>query len=340
MLKNSDLRRDGLTIVYFFTVLIAISLFFGKGSISYFLELVQELYPLGAVWDKMQELVKFLFSEGTLGMTKHGESFESVTLEFFKKSLPIIISAFILAIPLGIAKGMFDFRTKHTRLVPMGSGFTSFITSLPDFFLILAMQWIILYNFRFIDWFGSDQWYNFLIPSLLVSLYPLMYFARITYAALSNEEGEMYIQTAKAMGLTERLIIKKHILKKCMVSILQHMPTVMTYVLSNLLMVEWLLDYKGAAWRFLYAIQRIAHPKFSEAGLAIEFSLCFMSILFFSQTLSAFMQHKYLAEKNNLLPQIASIFIRYTFVTIFISLIFIFVSVAPPSERLRDFLIK
>jgi len=72
---------------------------------------------------------------------------------------------------------------------------------------------------------------------------------------------EKEIRAARAMGLSEKLVIKKHILKKCLVSIFQHIPVVMTYVLSNLLMVEWLLDYKGAAWRFLYAIQRIQVPK-------------------------------------------------------------------------------
>lgn len=330
MQKKIDLRRDAASIVYFLILFIGIGLFFGNGSLTYFLGRVQELYPLAEVWNKTQELIGMVIKEGTLGLTRNGESFESVTQDFFERSIPIIFSAFILAIPLGIAKGMFDFRTKNSRLVPVGGGLTSFITSLPDFFVIIALQWIILYNFRFIDWFGNDHWYNFVIPAVLVSLYPLMYFARITSAALSNEEGEMYIQTARAMGLSERLIVKKHVLKKCLVSIQQHIPMVMTYVLSNLLMVEWLLDYKGAAWRFLYAIQRIADPKFSEVGLAIEFSLCFMLILFFAQTISALLQHKYTVEKRNLLWQIGAIFIRYSLISIVICFIFIFVSMSPP----------
>lgn len=330
MLKKIDLSRDAVSIVYFLILFAGIGLFFGNGSLTYFVGRVQELYPVAEVWNKTQELIGVFLKEGTLGLTRNGESFESVTGDYFKKSLPIILSAFILAIPLGIAKGMFDFRMKNSRLVPVGGGLTSFITSLPDFFVIIALQWVILYNFRFIDWFGSDQWYNFIIPAVLVSLYPLMYFARITSAALSNEEGEMYIQTARAMGLSERLIIKKHILKKCLVSIQQHIPMLMTYVLSNLLMVEWLLDYKGAAWRFLYAIQRVADPKFSEVGLAIEFSLCFMLILFLAQTLSALLQHRYTVEKNNLIWQIAGVFIRYSLISIFICFIFIFVSMSPP----------
>jgi len=330
MIKRMDVRRDILTIVYFVLLFAGIGLFFGNGSLTYFVRMLQELFPLNDVLTKMKELTWLVISEGSLGTTRNFESFESVVQDFFIKSLPIIISAFAVAIPLGMAKGIFDFCNKKGTLAPIGTGLTSFITSLPDFFVIIALQWMILYHFRFIDWFGNDQWFNFIIPAIFVALYPLMYFARITSAALSNEEGEMYIQTARAMGLTEKLVVKKHILKKCLVSILQHIPVVMTYVLSNLLMVEWLLDYKGAAWRFLYGIQRIQDQKNNELGLAIEFSMGFMLILFVSQVLSTVCQYKYQVGKKNLLIQILTIFVRYFFISVCILFIFICVSMAPP----------
>lgn len=330
MIKRMDVRRDILTIVYFVLLFAGIGLFFGNGSLTYFVRMLQELYPMDDVWKKIKELTLLVISEGSLGTTRNFESYESVVQDFFMKSLPIIFSAFIFAIPLGSAKGIFDFRNKKGALAPIGTGLTSFITSLPDFFVIIALQWIILYNFRFIDWFGNEQWYNFIIPAILVALYPLMYFARITSAALSNEEGEMYIQTARAMGLTEKLVVRKHILKKCLVSIFQHIPVVMTYILSNLLMVEWLLDYKGAAWRFLYAIQRIQVPKSNELGLAIEFAMSFMLILFVSQVVSTVCQHKYQVEKGNPFLLILGIFIRYLFISVCILFIFLFVSIAPP----------
>lgn len=330
MIKRMDVRRDILTIVYFVLLFTGIGLFFGNGSLTYFVRTLQELYPMDDVWKKIKELTLLVIWEGSLGTTRNFESYESVVQDFFMKSLPIIFSAFIFAIPLGSAKGIFDFRNKKGALAPIGTGLTSFITSLPDFFVIIALQWIILYNFHFIDWFGKEQWYNFIIPAILVALYPLMYFARITSAALSNEEGEMYIQTARAMGLTEKLVVRKHILKKCLVSIFQHIPVVMTYVLSNLLMVEWLLDYKGAAWRFLYAIQRIQVPKSNELGLAIEFAMSFMLILFVSQVVSTVCQHKYQVEKGNPFLLILGIFIRYLFISVCILFIFLFVSIAPP----------
>lgn len=77
---------------------------------------------MAEVWNKTQELIGVFFKEGSLGLTRNGESFESVTVNYFKKSLPIILYAFFLKIPLGIVKGMFDFRMNNSRLVPVGGG--------------------------------------------------------------------------------------------------------------------------------------------------------------------------------------------------------------------------
>jgi oligopeptide transport system permease protein len=327
-LKKTDVGRDLLTIIYLLTLFMVISFYFGSGSLADFTGKLYALYPSEEIVRNMQDLILLAASEGSLGITRNGEPFEAVVVTYVYKSIPIIITAFALAIPLGIAKGIFDYRKKNT-VTGIGQGLTSFITALPDFFLILSLQWIILFHFRFIDWFGSEQWYNFILPSLLVALYPLMYLARVTSAALSNEDGAMYIRTARAMGLTEKLVIKKHILKKCKAAIIQHIPAVTTYILSNLLMVEWLLDYKGAAWRLLYAIQRSNDLKHNEMGLAVELSICFMVILFISQSLSILLQQKYLTEKPNPAIQILRMIFRYFLISIFICLLFVLISMTP-----------
>lgn len=327
-MKRADIGRDLLTIIYLLTLFMIISFYFGSGNLADFVGKLYALYPPEVIVRKMQDLILLAASEGSLGITRNGEPFEAVVGTYVYKSIPIIITAFALAIPLGIAKGIFDYRKKNT-VTGVGQGLTSFITSLPDFFLILSLQWIILFHFRFIDWFGSEQWYNFMLPSLLVAIYPLMYLARVTSAALSNEDGAMYIRTARAMGLSERLVIKKHILKKCMGAIFQHIPAVTTYILSNLLMVEWLMDYKGAAWRLLYAIQRSNDPNHNEMGLAIELSMCFMVFLFISQSLNILLQQKYLPEKSNPVYQILMTILRYIFISIFICLFFLLINMTP-----------
>lgn len=284
------------------------------------------MFPVSDSWDTIRQLISNVQTEGSLGTTKNGEFYEEIVLEYFPRSLSVIVTAFMLAIALGIGKGIFDYRNRYTSLNFLGTGVTSLLNSLPDFFMIIVLQWIILIHFRFIDFFGHDQWFNFILPGVLVSLYPMMYFARITFTALAAEDGEMYIQYARAKGLSQRFVVHKHILKKCFRSILQHVGVVMTYVVSNLFIVEWLMEYKGAAWRMMVSIRRLDLKKpenqpfaqFPEIGLIAEISFCFVLLLFITQLVSVIWQNKYEIEKRNMWTQITRVIFQYVFVWLFV----------------------
>ncbi|MFD1780391.1 ABC transporter permease subunit [Fredinandcohnia salidurans] len=318
--------RDLVTILYFVLVVLGIAFFLGNGNVSTFFSTLKMMFPVSDSWDTIRQLISNVQTEGSLGTTKNGELYEEIVLEYFPRSLTVIVTAFLLAIALGIGKGIFDYRNRYTSLNFLGTGVTSLLNSLPDFFMIIVLQWIILIHFRFIDFFGHDQWFNFILPGVLVSLYPMMYFARITFTALTAEDGEMYIQYARAKGLSQRFVIHKHILKKCFRSILQHVGVVMTYVVSNLFIVEWLMEYKGAAWRMMVSIRRLDLKKpenqpfaqFPEIGLIAEISFCFVLLLFITQIVSVIWQNKYEIEKRNMWTQITKVIFQYVFVWLFV----------------------
>jgi oligopeptide transport system permease protein len=79
----------------------------------------------------------------------------------------------------------------------------------------------------------------------------------------------------------------------------------------------------------LYAIQRSNDLKHNEMGLAVELSICFMVILFISQSLSILLQQKYLTEKPNPAIQILRMIFRYFLISIFICLLFVLISMTP-----------
>ncbi|MGP4078533.1 ABC transporter permease subunit [Pseudalkalibacillus sp. R45] len=165
------------------------------------------------------------------------------------------------------------------------------LLSIPDFFLIICLQWLVIFYIPWIDFFGYEQWYSFILPSILVSIYPMMYIARITSVAISNQEFEPYIQVARAKGFTRKIVLYKHTLKNCWDTILSHFSSVMLYILSNLLIVEYLLDYKGAAYRLFKAFHytnsiSVGYQADFEAELIIGLSVCFMLVVLFSQWIS------------------------------------------------------
>ncbi len=234
---------------------------------------------------------------GTLGFTRYDNPAEEEILLHMKRSLKVIVTAFIITLIFGILKGIYDFYDRWNGWNIFGKGMTWLLQSIPDFFLIICLQWLIIFYLPFIRIFGHDHWYSFLLPAFLVSLYPMLYIARITSTALGSEKGKPYIQVARSKGLSGKKVLWKHMLRNSLYPILSNLTAVMLYLLSNLLIVEYLLDYRGAAFRMFQAFDVSkaisGNNRFiDESGLIIGFGLSFMIIVLISQVITLFIMKK------------------------------------------------
>ncbi|TVX86800.1 ABC transporter permease subunit [Paenibacillus agilis] len=251
-------------------------------------------------WEKYAANIKTffngLFYEQTLGPTRFvGEKAEVAVIRTVGNSLAVIVTAFILSMGLGILKGIFDYQSSDRKTKWLGGMTTWLFQSIPDFLFILLYQWIAIKYFPFIRVFADEGWQAWLMPSLLLSIYPTFYIARITSASIASQEGMLYIKVAQAKGLTRTRIMYKHVLKNCMSTILSHLSSLFVYMLSNLLIIEYFMNYPGAADRLFTAIDYDIHygagAKY-EPGVIIGICFCFMLLLVAAQLVSIISKYK------------------------------------------------
>ncbi|MCR2821788.1 ABC transporter permease subunit [Lederbergia panacisoli] len=240
-------------------------------------------------WDQYKSnLLNFYHSlkdDHSLGMTQYDLTAEEEIRRYFPKSLKVIAVAFLFSIVFGILKGIFDYRVKDSKLKIFGNGSTWFLQSIPDFFIILCVHWLTIFMVPSLRMFNHSVWYNFLVIGVLVSLYPMMYIARITFAAIAAEEGELYIQVAKSKGFSDKKVLYKHIMRNSMQTILTHITPLMLFILSSLLITEYLVGYQGISYRVFTAIgvaRTVSWPQY-EPGIIIGSGLCFIVLVMFSQ---------------------------------------------------------
>lgn len=245
-------------------------------------------------FSKYADNIKTFFSEAiankSLGDTIHmGVTVEQTVFASMSKSLDVIITTLFLGFLFGLIKGIVDYKLSKTRFNVLGSWVTWVLQSVPDFLILLLIQWLVIRKLKFIPYFAQGEWYDFILPSIMVSIYPIIYIARITTSSIATQEGQLYIQVARAKGLTERLILYKHILANCLGTILTHLSPLFVYILSNLLMVEYFTNYPGAAYRLFQAIDY--NSSFGtgynyEPGVIIGISFCFMLLILLVQFIS------------------------------------------------------
>lgn len=300
-MKAKNLKNDAATLL-FLAVVAAFFYFFLKGTFS---ESFKEQFSFKDYWTRIKDFLAYVWVHKSLGMTPLGATFESEITRFFLRSFKVIGMAFLIAFPLGIWKGFFDASAKGKAAPLFGSGTTWFLSSLPDFFVVICLQIVILYHLPFIPLFGQDRTFSFIIPSLFVALYPILYIARITAASIQNQKGELYVTVARAKGLSEWIVLTRHIFRNCIESVFGHFSSIMLYVLSNLLIVEWLFDYKGAAYRLFLALDeknqlRLVSGEATEpVGLVLGFMGLFLALMFGAHLIEKIVLFIYQTEKKS-----------------------------------------
>lgn len=125
--------------------------------------------------------------------------------------------------------------------------------SLPDFLVVMAGQALSVWHWRKFDinlWQVVADPYTLkgmILPVLALAAFPMGYMARITGAALDEIMLEDYIRTARAKGLPEARVILAHAFKNAVPKVLAGLPSLVSFTLSSLVIVERLTVWPGMA---------------------------------------------------------------------------------------------
>ena len=204
-----------------------------KNSVLYLRQLLNLEFYLS---DQMVELVKVL-------------------LKSSKLSIALIATSLLISIVLGIFSGMIEaYRSKKTSIGSLGS---LVFFSIPEILIVLAImlgytKLIVLYP----ELNRSLAIKGFILPVLTLSIVPTVYISRITFIAIHEEMTKDYIKNEKAKGFSRRKIIFIELFPAVLYKVVDTMPALMTMLLSNMIVVEYLFNYKGILFFLVYLYNR------------------------------------------------------------------------------------
>lgn len=179
-------------------------------------------------------------------------------------SLALLLAGFVLAILLGVLKGLWDFSSLRRRRFSLLPAVTALMQGLPDYWLILLCQWgvvaLIAKHIHVPLLVGYDEKHpvqSMLFPLLIIALIPAGAIAHITGEALLDVVGSDAVRTARAKGLPDLVVLWRHALRLALVEVLDALPAVLSMMLTNLVVVETLTAYPGLG-RLLVGALRVS----------------------------------------------------------------------------------
>ena len=212
----------------------------------------------------------------------------------FPATVELALAAMFFAIVFGVPLGFFAAK-RYGSLVDHGSLFASLIgISIPIFFLGLILKYVFAVklgwlpsvgqidvtknvkhptNFYVLDAIITHDWGTFadvlkhlVLPAVALGTIPLAIVARITRAAVLDVQNEDYVRTARAKGLSPRIVDRRHVFRNALLPLSTVIGLQTGLLLSGAILTETVFAWPGVGIWLADAISARDYPVL-QAGI-------------------------------------------------------------------------
>jgi len=213
-----------------------------------------------------------LLTEG-FGRTIRGILVVDVIKDSLSKSTILLITTITFAFFVGIFNGLVTGYRKTIKLQRGGLG-SIIALSMPDVLIVLIIQIIIIFISKENSSILERKFIrDYIVPVISLSIIPIIYISRISSLIIVEELGKEYVKNSIALGMSRVIVLKKQLLKIVIIRIIDSLPTLVTIMFSNLIIIEYLFYYPGVAYMLLKAYNE--NDLSSFIGLALSLTLLY-----------------------------------------------------------------
>ena len=179
-------------------------------------------------------------------------------------SLALALPTFVLGLYVCIAFALFMVFFRHTRLDTAGVLLCVVLLSISGLFYIIAGQWLFAKTLRWVPYSGYQEGWASLrflaLPVLVAVLARLGAESRFYRSLFLEEVGKDYVRTARAKGLSETLVLRRHVLRNALLPILTGSVSALPLLFMGSLIAESFFGIPGLG---SYTIDAINAQDFS-----------------------------------------------------------------------------
>ncbi|ARP95835.1 glutathione ABC transporter permease GsiC [Bordetella genomosp. 13] len=148
--------------------------------------------------------------------------------------------------------------------------------SFPAFALGMVLMQIFSVNLGWLPTVGASTWQHYILPSITLGAAVAAVMARFTRASFVEVIQEDFVRTARAKGLSERVVVTKHTLRNALIPVVTMMGLQFGFLLGGSIVVETVFNWPGLGRLLVDAVTQRDYPVIQ--GLVLLFSLEFILI--------------------------------------------------------------
>ena len=153
--------------------------------------------------------------------------------------------AALIGVFVGLPLGIFAALNRGTVLDNLTTTVAVFGVVVPQFWLGIMLILIFAVEFGILPTSGTGTWKHIILPAFTLSTGLIATVARMARSGMLEALSQDYIRTAKAKGLSQRLVIFRHALRNGSISIITVVVSSLPHLIGSVVVVEVVFAWPG-----------------------------------------------------------------------------------------------
>jgi ABC-type dipeptide/oligopeptide/nickel transport system permease component len=226
--------------------------------------------PLAAQYFQwLWKVVRFDFGESLIS----GQPVIKLVFQRFPLTLSLAVLGILISIVIAIPLGVLSAVKRWSAWDYAGMAFSQIGMAIPSFWLGIMLLLILAVKIPIFPLFGSGSIVHLILPAVSLGIARAAIILRLTRASMIEELSKEYVITARAKGLTERMVKYKHALKNALLPVITITGIQLGYMLGGAIITEQVFSLPGLGRLFLTGIYQRDFP-------LIQGGVVFVAIIF------------------------------------------------------------
>ena len=193
----------------------------------------------------------------------------------FPQTMQLAAAAVLVAVVLGIPIGILSATKQYSAFDMTAMVFALIGVSMPNFWQGLMMRLLFSILLRWLPSSGYGTFRHLIMPALTIGTSSMALITRMTRSSMLEVIRQDYIRTARAKGLSERVVINRHALKNALIPVITVIGLQFGYLLGGAVLTETIFSWPGVGRLIVEAIRQKDFPVVQGGVLllAITFSI-------------------------------------------------------------------
>lgn len=190
-------------------------------------------------------------------------------------NLMSLVLTIAIGLPLGIVSALKQYSILDTAL----TSFALIVAAIPGFILAVLAALVFAVNLRWLPLTGLSDWRAWILPVGCAALPGIAVFSRFARTTMLEVIRQDYIRTARAKGLKESVVIRKHALKNCMIPLTTIIGTFVATIFSGAIIIETVYAVPGMGMYLLDGITSRDYPVIIGVVFCVSLLVCSINLI-------------------------------------------------------------